>query len=108
MDDLVNASPRRCFILWPDGAVEEVAPDGDTTDSWTAGGLYDSLVLAGYPLHRDVESGRWDGVLDLAVDPSTLAVTANTALPAGEHAMGEAGQEFAAWYVANVRSRPQM
>ncbi len=93
------------FLVWPDGRVEEIEPDGESNMIWTVPGLFDELVLAGYPLHRDRNMGRWDGVLDLAVDPEKLGdgVTAYTSGPEPcEHLMGPASDVFLDWYRAAV------
>jgi hypothetical protein len=87
----------RGFMLWPDGRIEEVDGDGETYDYDPEPGLFDDLVTAGYPLHRDDRIGRWDGILDLRVDGST--VIAHTSGPESrEHDMGAASELFLSWF----------
>lgn len=86
------------FLIWPNDVVEEVNSDGDTVNEWTTTGLFDLLVLNGYPLHKDPDGGRWDGVLDVAVTDNGTTVIAHTQGPMPrEHSMGEASRLFLDW-----------
>ncbi len=84
------------YLIWPNNVVEEVNPDGETVNEWTTPGLFDQLVLAGYPLHKDPDGGRWDGVLDVAVtDDGVIAYTQGPAPRV--HQMGTASRLFLDW-----------
>lgn len=101
----VEAKRWQGFMVRPDGQISEITPDGEEDRWWTAPGLFDTLVLAGYPLHRDPDLGRWDGVLDLSVDPDDPSeVTAYTVgTEPREHQMGAASELFLDWYRREVQ-----
>jgi hypothetical protein len=84
----------RGFMLMPDGSIEEVDADGEIYDYPTEPDLFDDLVLAGFPLHRDDAISRWDGIIDLRVESGRVTVHC----PAGEQDMGPAGELFLSWY----------
>jgi hypothetical protein len=92
------------FLIAADGQVEELAEDGEVERYWTSTSLYGDLLLAGYPLHADPERGRWDGMIDLSVDPDDLTdVTVYTAGQSPhEHSMGAASETFLRWYAENA------
>jgi hypothetical protein len=90
------------FILRADGQIDEVEPDGESGRWWNEPGLFDTLVLAGFPLHADpLGEARWDGILDVSVDrldPREVTVYTTGPEPR-EHAMGPTAAElFLAWY----------
>lgn len=96
---------RHLFLIWPKGTVEEVLDDDGNGWEWQAPGMYDDLVLAGYPLHRADIDRWWDGVIDLAVDPADPGSVEvyTSGKPPHEHRLtGEAAEVFLRWYRVNV------
>lgn len=91
----------RGFMLFPNGSIEEVDEDGDTFDYPSEPGLFDDLVTAGYPLHKDPEISRWDGIIDLRVEGEAVIVH-TTGVKPREHNMGPAGELFLSWYRENA------
>ncbi len=93
------------FLLYADGTIDMLTGEDDGTgaeiiDTFTEPGLYNDLVLAGYPLHSD-QTARFDGTIDLAVDPANPTdVIAYSGRD--ERAMGAASELFLAWYRSNV------
>jgi hypothetical protein len=87
----------RGFMLWPDGRIEEVDPDGETYDYPAEPSLFDDLVKAGYPLLKHHEVGDWDGIIDLRVEGSRVIVHTQGPPKPYEHDMGAAGELFLAW-----------
>lgn len=100
-----RATTRRGFIVWPNGTVEEVVDDGAATVRWTAPGLYDELLLAGYPLSANRDDSRSDGVVDLSVDPADPreVIAYTTGKPPHERSMGAVSRVFLDWYDANAK-----
>jgi hypothetical protein len=88
-------SNDRGFMLFPDGRIEEVDPDGSTYDLPPEPGLFDDLVYAGYPLHSDTTLPRWDGVIDVSVEGGE--VVCHTGKPDGAVPMGPASALFLGW-----------
>jgi len=87
-------------MLFPDGAVEE-ARDGEIRCYDPEPGLFDDLVQAGYPLHKDQFIARFDGMIDLRVDGDQVIAHTNGAGP-NEHDMGPAGELFLGWFRKNA------
>ncbi len=86
------------YMIWPNDQVERINPDGETTEEWSAPGLFAQLVLSGYPLHKEPSGGRWDGVLDLRVGDDEKTVIVHTSGPElREHELGEASSLFLDW-----------
>lgn len=101
-------SNGRIFMLWPDGRIEEVDDDGDTYDYPNEPGLYDDLVVAGYPTFRDDSTrlgtaGSFDAIIDLRVEAGRVIVHTNK-IPPHEHDMGPAGDLFLSWFRQNADS----
>lgn len=92
----------RNFLIWPAGNTEEVTGDGDTTTVWPTPDLYNDLLLAGCPLHGDVEGGRWDGVIDVAVTDDRQVVAFTRGPESREHVLGDAAQVFLRWYTTEA------
>jgi hypothetical protein len=87
----------RCFVLFPDDRIEEVDAEGNLWAHQPAPGLYDRLVLAGYPLHLDPVLPAWDGIIDLHVEAGRVVVHTTGPAPR-EHDMGAAASLFLAWF----------
>lgn len=96
----------RIFMLWPDGRIEEVDEEGETYDYERESGLFDDLVMAGYPLLGHVAgAGTWDGIIDLRVEGNRVIVHAK-GTESGEHDMGAASELFLAWFRKNAEEAP--
>ncbi len=91
----------RGFMLWPDGSIDEVDEEGESYTYPLEPGLFDDLLTAGYPLHKDPDGGRWDGIIDLRVEDDRVICHTNGPAP-HEHDMGPAGELFLAWYRENA------
>lgn len=94
---MIAVTEYRGFMLFPDGRVEEVDTDGGLWEYAPVPGLFDELVLAGYPLHRDPVLAAWDGIIDVHVDGDRV-VAHTTGLKPWEHDMGAAAELFLAWF----------
>lgn len=89
------------YILYPDGIVEHVLPEhGYWEGRRHVPGLYDQLVLAGYPLYTE-PAGSVRTVLEyvvyLTLDPAG-GVVCTGGHESQEHHMGGASKVFLSWY----------
>lgn len=82
------------------GMVEELLEEGAATVAWSAPGLFDEMVLAGYPLCADV-SATFDGCIDLLTDGRSVVAQTNGEAP-HEHDMTPVGDVFLSWFKAEA------
>lgn len=86
----------RSFLIYPTGSIAE--NDGDDRIIHVRDQtLYDTLLTAGYPLHRNDIVAQFDSTIDLRIEEDG-SVRAYTSGPEPrEHHMGAAGKLFLAW-----------
>jgi hypothetical protein len=87
------------FLIFPDGSIDSFEGDeGDEEWTYQDPTLFDTLVLAGYPIETmDFGLPSRTYAVDVSIDPVSREVTAYRDR-GGEVPMGRAGELFAAWY----------
>lgn len=93
----------RSFMAFPDRRVEEVTDDG-TIDHVSDPTLYDDLLTAGYPLHRDDNADQFDSIIDVRVEDDGRVLAHTTGAAPREHDMGPASVLFLAWFRGTEQS----
>ncbi|WP_213004767.1 hypothetical protein [Paractinoplanes toevensis] len=88
---------ERAFLVFPDGRVEEIDEEGETSGGWKTANLHADLAAAGYPPFRE-EGSPFDGGFDITVKDDNVTVHAydEAGIPAARE-MGPAGELFLAW-----------
>lgn len=96
----------RGLIIFPDGRVDEVDDEGNTTADM-APGIWDELIEAGYPLFSDGSNPEWgEKCIDISIDDSGSVTAYSVDENPGnrEYPMGTAPQRLAAWLALTKES----